>query len=208
MIEIDSDDLDELRDLVKGIPVAEKALVKATVAGINSTMTKTRTKAIQLLRRDYAIKARYFRMALPISRATQNNMEAKMFGEARSIPLAYFDLWEKGVPSTIRFGTQYSPNLGISVRVMKGPYKKIKTAFVAMMPSGHVGVFSRFDTAGSTMGTARSGKERIQERFGPSPGTILSSTRYDEELDDFVYDTLETVMAEKADEFIEKLGLR
>ncbi len=208
MIEINKDDLDELRDLVKGIPVAEKALAKAMVAGINSTMTKTRTKAIQLIRRDYAARAQYLRMSLSISRATQSRMEAKMFGEATSIPLAHFDLWEKMVPSTIRFGEQYSPNLGISVRVIKGPYKKIKTGFVSRMPSGHIGVFSRFDKSGSTMGTARSGKERIKERFGPSPGAILASTRYDEELDDFVYDTLEVVMDEKAEKFFETMGLR
>jgi len=208
VIEINTDDLDELRDMVKGIPVAEKALLKAILSAINSTMTKTRTKAIQLVRRDYAAKAQYLRVTLPISRATTHTMEARMLGEARSIPLAHFDLWEKGVPSTIRFGTQYSPKMGVSLRVMKGSYKKIRTAFVAKMSSGHVGVFSRFDKSGSTMGTAKSGKERIQERFGPSPGAILASTRYDEELDDFVYDTLETVMAEKAEQFIGKMGLR
>lgn len=199
-------DIDELEHQVKGLKVAKPAMEKALVSALNKTITSLRAEAVRMVFKEYNVKQKEIRKELKISRASPYRHKAMLRGEGSpGIPLMDFSPTPKKVPSTKRLkGGGYTPKGGIKVMVRRGQRKMVKGAFIAKMPSGHVGVFRR--AVDGRLGR-RSRRPVIEERFGPSPLRIISADRYQIPLDDFAGETLDRNMAREADYFLKKFGV-
>jgi len=203
MIEIIADTKD-LEDLLRTLKVLPKGLEKATSRAINKTLTSTRAYMVKAVRQDYAVKAKDVRSELVIRRATWANQEGSIKGSGSpGIPLIGFARMRR-VPSTKRLKSGgYAPKVGIPVLVRKdrgkGPARGV---FLARMKSGHIGAFKR------TGGLSKSGGQAIREAYGPSPVKMLSSDRYDEQIDDFADEALQKNLRHEADFVLKQMGLR
>lgn len=223
-------DIEEMRELTKGLKAAEPALRKATVSALNKTARSVRAEIGRMVSKKYKITQKAVKAELAISKAHFNRLEAIILGEGSpGIPLIKFFPTPKRVPSTIhkpgrwesRFtwwgeqlkrqvmipGTdRYLPKAGIKVMIHRGDRKVIRGAFIARMPSGHVGVFKRQDSGMGAWWNSFSGRG-IKELFGPSPLRIISSDAFQIPLDDFTGETLDKNMAHEASFFLKKAGV-
>lgn len=223
-------DIEEFEELVKGIRIGEEALKKATVRSVNDTARSCIPFLSKKIREDYNIKARDIKATLRIKKANYSNMEAVILGKGKhGIPLSKFSPTPKRIPSTIhkpgvwksRYtwwgkrlkgrdmvpgSDKYLPKKGIKVLVRKGQRKVVRNAFVAQMPSGHIGVFRRM---GKGLGKwwDQSDGGRIEELFGPSPIRIMESDHIQIPLDDFAGQTLDKNIRRHADYYLKKAGL-
>lgn len=102
----------------------------AAVRALNRAIDRTRTEAIRKLRETYNVKAGFLRNeAFFVRRATRNNLAAILRATGDRLRLIGFDAKQN--------------KAGVSVAVKKGARKTITHAFIARMPSGHLGVFAR-----------------------------------------------------------------
>lgn len=118
---------------------------RVMVRALNKTASKAKTESSREIRKIVTLKAKTVNNAIKIQKANFKNLSAKLTISGRPLPLYAY-----GVRQT---------NSGVSVRVRKSkPIEKHKSAFIARMKSGHIGVFKR------------RGRSRIpiDEKAGPS----------------------------------------
>ncbi len=200
-----SADTRELQSLIKTIKVLPKGLQKATTRAINKSLTTTRAFMVRLVRQDYAVKAKDVRSVLTLRKASWNKLVGHVWGTGSpGVPLFAFVRGSKKTPSTRRLKSgAYRPAVGVSVVIRKLRGRTpAKGVFLAKMKSGHVGAFKR---SGSV---TRTGKQKIQEAFGPSPIRILSSDKYMDEVSDFADETFEKNLRHEAKFILRKYGLQ
>jgi hypothetical protein len=125
----------------------------AVMRALNRTADGLQTDASREIRKTYQIKAKDLTPAFRKEKATLQHLAA--FVEARGRPLPLYD-----------FAARQNKT-GVSVAIKKGNRKTLKHAFIARMPSGHVGVFMR-----------NSGKRLpIEEKYTLSvPGMLTAQT--------------------------------
>ncbi|BDD88705.1 phage tail protein [Desulfofustis limnaeus] len=219
-------DIDELRELTKGIAVAEKALKRAVVSALNKTAVSGRAWLVKAVPKKYNLKAKDIRASITISKANFNRPQAVLFG-GPGVALMKYSPDPDTPPSTRQMegfrvsivgrrgmrttrkrtlpGTnKYFPLRGISVEIHRGSRKVVDGAFVAKMPSGHVGVFRR---AKDGRKGKRSRRTVIEELYGPSALRILDSDADHIPFDDFIGETLDKNMAHEADYYLKKEGV-
>ncbi len=149
---IDTKELSEFLDFAP--KKTSIALLRAVKRGGNFA----RTLAARTVAKDTGLKAGVVKEAMRFVRPNAKTITAEIKLSLRRIPLIHFGA--KGlVPSRGKGG-------GVSYKVGAGR-KRIKSAFIAEMPTGHVGVFTR---KGST-------RLPIQQKFGPSLGRVLDIHR-------------------------------
>ena len=212
-------DTSDIRDLIAVLKVVPGQMEIASSRSINKALTRTRTEMVRLVRSEYAVKAGTVRKELAILRATPRDLVGRIKGESSpGIPLKEFARTKK-VPSTKRtkgfvqtkagYMTRgYLPKVGIPVLVRKDKGKlPASGVFLARMKSGHIGAFKR-TTAGTGNWWATNHGQGIREVYGPSPIKILSSDRYDEQVDDFAGNVMEEELIRQADVLLRKAGLR
>jgi hypothetical protein len=221
-------DLEELRELTRGIPLAEKTLKRAVVSALNKTATSGRAWLTKAVAKEYNLKQKDVRAAITISKANYTRMRAELSGTGSpGIPLVKFSPTPRRVPSTIhkegrkvvamgkrgkplkRLRTvpgsdRYLPGAGIKVMVRRGRRKLVRGAFVAKMDSGHVGVFRR---AGDGRWGLRGRRTVIEELYGPSPFRILEGDEFHIPFDDFIGETMDKNMAHEADFYLRREGV-
>ena len=212
-------DYEEMRELTKGLAVAEDALKRATVSATNKTATSTRAFAVKLVYEDYKVTQKAIRAELSIRKATFRNMTALIHGEGSpGIPLYKFSPTPKRVPSTIHKpgkwliklkgmvpdSDRYLPRGGIKVMVTRGSRKMVEGAFIAKMSSGHIGIFRRAKDGRVGL---RSRRTVIEELYGPSPIRLLDQDRYQIPIDDHAADEMDKNMAREADYYLKKHGV-
>lgn len=203
MIEI-SFDTREIRALLRDLKFFPGALEKATSSAINKTLVSTRAYMVKTMRADYAIKAGNIRRELYIKKSTWSTMTGTITGHGSpGIPLLKFVRGSKDAPSTRRLKSgDYRPALGVPVVIRKARGKiTAHGVFLARMRSGHVGAFKR------TGGRAKSGRQAINEVFGPSPIKILATDRYDEKIEDFADRTMDKNLRHEADYVLRRMGI-
>lgn len=134
------------RDLSKSVIDA------AIVSALNHTIRKGKTAAGREIRKVYKIKSRDLNKQLSIKRAYKQNKQAAIIALGRPI-------------GVISFGARKRRD-GVSVNIM-GKRKVIKSAFIAKMKSGHVGVFARghYPKAGNF----RFRKTRLKKKGNDNP---------------------------------------
>ena len=131
-----------LKHLSKG---ADKVLTRA----LNKTIKSVERKAVQGMAKDLRLTQKTVRKSVKLFRARWNFKVASITVSGKRIPIYAFGARQ------VRGGVTYKGR--------SGGRKLIKGAFIARMPSGHMGVFKR-------KGSARL---PIQELLGPSPPRVF-----------------------------------
>lgn len=131
---------------------------RALVRAINRAVASARTVLVREIARDTGLKASAVRKALPLREATLNRAEGRLAASLKRIPL--IDFGARG-PEPSR-----GKGRGVSYR-LAGGRNRLEHAFIAMMKTGHRGVFMR-------KAKARLG---IRELKGPSLGHVFAKYR-------------------------------
>jgi hypothetical protein len=143
----------------------DAVVTKAIPLALNRCAEMARTNAARVLvAAGYRIPVRFVKAAIKITKATPSRHSVTIRFSRQPIPLFVY-------------GARQTRD-GVSVQV-KGQRKRIKSAFVATMPSGHIGVFVRKPDARhkpvSVGGHTRSSALPIRELFGPSIGGAFAT---------------------------------
>lgn len=108
----------------------EDIILKATVRTLNKLIRKSQTAISKAVRAEYTIKAKDLKKSTKIQKANKNKIEAAIVVKGKRLPLMYFNAKQN--------------RRGTSVRIKKSSGRKtVKSAFIAVMDSGKVGVFQR-----------------------------------------------------------------
>lgn len=126
----------------------------AIARGINKSATSGRAIMAREVARDMGVKVGDARGAMTIQRASGQNLTARIIARGKRLPL--IDFKARG-PSPSR-----GRGRGVAY-TMRGQRVRIADAFLATMPTGHKGVFTRRTKAGTP-----SRRLPIRELFGPS----------------------------------------
>ena len=148
-IRFDDDKLKKLQKELKGIP---RALPKVMSRGLNRTATSARTQISRSLSKRIGLKIKDVRDKLTLKRATYSNWRS-----AVKIGGKQFGL--------IKFGARQTKK-GVSYK-WERKRVLIRHAFIAIMPTGHRGVFMR-------KGPARL---PIKEMKGPSLSQVFTGAQ-------------------------------
>lgn len=156
-------------NITQSIHDCEKSLAALSVGlreqavpiALNDMAKQTRTQASRIIRQTYNIKSAALKANLKLSFASPNNLRASVSAEVQSLPVFAFS------PSQNK--------QGVKVTIKRGNSKTIQHAFIATMPSGHKGVFSRFDGKGTKL----SNRLPIKELYtiGPSAAFATKATQ-------------------------------
>ena len=108
----------------------KREMAKAQRSATNKLMRKASVAASKKVREVYVIKARDLKQFTKIRRASGSRSTATLIITGSPIGLIHFG------PKQVR--------RGVSVRIKKTSGRKVvKSAFIEVMPSGHIGVFQR-----------------------------------------------------------------
>jgi len=139
------------RALEKEVKGHQRKLRRAGARALNKTATKGRNVSSRVIRKTLNLKAKTVKDQLKVTRATPDNHRSTVQGRYKPVPLIKFN----GVRQTKK---------GVTVRMRKDkPRMVFKGAFIARMPSGHIGVFRR---------TSRS-RLPIKQIYGPPVSKIM-----------------------------------
>ena len=134
-----------------GIQLAEKAITRS----LNETIKSVKTNASRKVREELTILAKDVKRELSVRRARRGELEAAVIVTVTPTGL-------------IKFRARQTAR-GVTVQVKrKGGRKRLPHAFIAKMPSGHRGVFTRREGVG---------RLPIHERFSTSVGQFLADER-------------------------------
>lgn len=132
--------------------LAPKKTSIAVLRSIKRGGQAAKTEAARTVSKDMGLPVSVVRKMLSFKPPNAETLTAIIRASLRRIPL-------------IKFGAKQA-KAGVSYKA-KGGRKKIKSAFISTMPTGHVGVFKR----------AGKGRLPIGERYGPSVGHVMSEHR-------------------------------
>jgi hypothetical protein len=129
----------DMSAIVVGLENYRKELVDgAVVRALNRTATTIRAEAAREINGEYpGLKIGAIKDKIDIQRANKITQRAIVSVSGRPIPIVEFAARQTAA--------------GVTVKV-KGTRKLLRGAFLATMPSGHVGVFYRRGVAGSRVG--------------------------------------------------------
>jgi hypothetical protein len=134
---------------------------------MNKTLGKTRTQLIRTVREKLNIKAEEVRDRLTLVKASPSHLVATIRVKRKAIPL-----------------TKYAPRqtrTGVSVSIWKSKGRQtLAGAFMARMPTGHVGVYLRKPDWRHKLVGIEEGRKiyhglPIRELFGPAVVAVVSS---------------------------------
>lgn len=137
----------------------------ALVRALNKTADQVLVAGSREVRKaGYKLKAADIKSAMRVKRASQSRLTASVIASGRPVPL-------------IQYGARQTSK-GVTVSVLNGR-KLIPGAFIAKMPTGHIGVFVR-EPGGKHKKVMKAGKASwhqlpIRELFGPAIPDALSN---------------------------------
>ncbi|MBE3586566.1 MAG: phage tail protein [Thermoanaerobacter sp.] len=185
MIELTVEQMDKAERLLGHIPgAAPKAMANA----INRAAEAARTEAARKVRELYYIKHKDVLATMKIYRATPDDLTATVISKGNLIALSKFRITPKQ--------PQPKRKKPVIARVKRGEGGPIKSAFVARMQSGHVGVFIRV------------GRSRlpIRELYGPSVPQMLGSPNVTEWVEEKAIERLEQRLEYEINRILEGKG--
>lgn len=163
-VTIKGDGFKRARNLAK---VQKRVLSRAT----NETTRSMRAKAGTHIKEGYYIKAGDAKRAMKTRRATPNRLRGGILAQGRPAPLSQFRHVPRNPAHLTKRGRP--PKVGVGIRVRRGTAtKRLPHTFVAMMASGHKGIFLRGFKQGRYYPSAP--RLPIHELMGPSIPRILS----------------------------------
>lgn len=131
----------------------------ATARALNRALTSGRAQMAKLLAQDMGLKSGDAKNALRAEQATPARLQVRMSASLKRLPLVKFGA--KGpMPSR-------GKGRGVSYRIGAKGRGRVDDAFMAQMPSGHVGIYKR----------KGQGRLPIIELYGPSVGLVFERNR-------------------------------
>jgi hypothetical protein len=154
MIEVDV--RHDLRQVAARFSGQVRAQMRPAIArALNRTATSVRAGTGREIRKVYNIKQGSVRAQIKITRATRNELEARVTASGRPIPL-------------IEFGARQTKR-GVTVKVKRrGGRKLIPGAFVATVGAGHRGVFIRAQS-GTRTKRDQAERKRVAPKYSDLP---------------------------------------
>ncbi len=137
-IKIDQTDVErikrDLRHVNDGLPIS-------VMRALNRTVTGIRTDMVEIARREYTVKAKAARANISLIKARKGSLSAVVESRGKPIPMIDFAIY----PSK----PQPRRKVPIKAEIIRGKRESVGGgAFVAVMPSGHKGVFWRAKEGG------------------------------------------------------------
>ena len=171
---------------------------KATASALNKMADQVKVRSAREIRAvGYSLRAATIKKGLTVRRANPRQLKAAVVAQGRPIPL-------------IEFSARQTSK-GVSVAVLNGR-KVIPGAFIAVMPSGHRGVFVRQDGGRHkkvmTGGKASWHQLPIRELFGPSVPDGLANRQAQQILQDFITEKFPAILEHEHAWLARKLGRR
>jgi len=183
MIEVTAGQIEKAERMLRHLP---EAAPKAMSSAIQRAAETARTEAARKVRETYFVKHSDVIATIRIQRP--GALSANVISRGNAISLSKFNVTPKQ--------PQPRRNAAIIVRVKKGEGGPIKSAFVARMKSGHIGVF------------LRAGKQRkpIQELYGPPIPQMLGNPSVKEWVETQASEKLEERLTHEIDRILEGKG--
>ena len=154
----------QLERIARELAAYPKAQAVIVSRAINKVATAARTQINREVRKNLNIKARDLNKSIAIVKANTARPIAQIKIRGRRVPLVQFSA------SQTRRGVSYriSPTAG---------RKSIRSAFIATMPSGHEGVWTRLQEKRTMKRGRYAGKMKqpIVEKFGPSVPAVVGN---------------------------------
>ena len=167
-IYIDESGLKRSQDFIQAF--GSKAL-PGIARSINRALAGVRTDAYREVKKEYTISRTGIVKSFKIYNASSKDLSGSAVSKGERIGLIHFK------PSHRTLGSK-KPKDGISVLVGK-TRKTIKSSFLAKMPTGQIGIFTR---AGRFGRRENSKLEKIEEKKGPAVPQMLGNERVVESL--------------------------
>lgn len=174
-IEIKAEDIARVEGMLKGIPGGAQ---RAMSAAMNRGLSKVRTASFKEVRKVYAPENAAMRANTSIrtKNASGGDMVGYIWFSGTKIPLYKFNVSPKaaGTGQVVRAG------------VMKGSMTAFADAFIAVMNSGHVGIFERTGAQGiqARLSRYRASKhtEKVEEKMGLSMAQMVGNNKVIDEV--------------------------
>ena len=154
----------QLRDVSRRLEGIKNGMPRAVSGAINDVTKKGKTRIERGITSRYYIKKKDLKPFVTIRRATVKRLSAQIGIKGKRIPLMDFRVTPK---QPFRAGEQTKTGRFKKIKPVRATIKKADTkrkyegAFIARMPSGHVGVFKR---------RGRGNVRRVRRvRFGSDP---------------------------------------
>ncbi len=134
---------------------------QAISRSLNRARTSGRVVLVRAIAQDMKLSQKVVKKHMGERDATPTKLVAELSGDLKRIPL-------------INFGAKQFKRAGVKANTGRGRKSYGKTFFIATMPSGHVGVFSRTLPSTKRSPGAWSENLHIQEKRGPSVGHVFT----------------------------------
>lgn len=135
-ITVDQQQVDEIRTLLSGI---QNGAERAIRTALNRTLTGAVTLTAKRIGETVTLKSGMIKDNIVATKATNNQLGAKMRMKSRRMPLAAFST----NPTAANMFTRDTGN-GVSVKVWKNrPTVRFRHAFFAKLSNGYIGLFER-----------------------------------------------------------------
>jgi hypothetical protein len=165
-IELELDEA-KLRELTKLLEAVPRGVPRALTSAINKTLSRLRTIEARAVRDELNLPYGEILQRIALRKATSTTLAGSVRTSRKAVPL-------------IKYGAKQTA-AGVSVRCRrsKGP-ETIHGAFIATMPSGHVGVFKRApDATHRKVINVKTGRRvseslKINEQYGPTVVGVLA----------------------------------
>jgi hypothetical protein len=185
--------------LTQRLAEVQNGLQRVVTRAVNKIGTAARTEIVRGVAKEVNLKVTDLKARnVTLSKASFDDPRATVLISGRRVPIYY---WAGKPALSIR------PRVGIAYAI-RGSQTRIPGSFVAMMPTGHLGVFRRkkqddidrmlgqakrahFRGYNRSMATQPDGRLPIMELYGPSVPEVF------EGIDDFAAGTLEARLQEK-----------
>jgi hypothetical protein len=190
MIELTTAQVEKAQRMLSHLPdAAPEAMARA----INRAAEAAKTEAARKVRETYIVRHKDVVDTIKISRASPTHLMARVISTGTVFPLTKFRVTPKEPQPQRAAAVRWKKArpFKVTARVKRGEGGPIKSAFVARMSSGHVGVFKRVSEARSP----------IQQLYGPSIPQMLDSKTVSE----WVYEKARETMDKRLDHEITRI---
>lgn len=182
-------------------------------SSLNKVTRSIKTLTSSEIRKIYNVPAAVLNDRLTVFSARIHNLEAELVVGGRSIPLSYFGMraasgtrrmsvslekGKRGIRGKLKTSTTKRRSAGmVSFEVIKGKRTTMKSAFVAVMKSGHIGVMQR----GKGVIKKRAQMKGIKHRQALYEHSVISIASMFEraEVNDAVVALVDTMLASQFD---------
>ena len=197
-------EIEGLKELQKELQPKKFIMVANYV--INEIAKKARTLTLKIIRQKYNISAQRLRKNISIKRSRYSTLEAQIEYKGRTPGLQHYRARQVIVKSNLAYqlystkrGGVAAKKLkrpknikGVSVEVIKGKRKLIKSAFWYFPKRGGYGIFKRI------------GKSRLPIRrlYGPSPAGMARSTGAEKSIEEIIAREGKTILARALNRYL------